>query len=209
MQATPAPARRRTNVERTAQMRARLMEATVECLHELGFAATSTTVVAARAGVSRGAQLHHFPTKQALVTAAIEHVLELRIAEFRRAFAQRTPKGDRTEAAVKLLWKLTSGSTFYAWLELLVAARTDPALRKAMRAIAQRFETSVRSAFIEAFPEQRDNPAAHVAPWFTLAALQGFALDCILDPDEPRLPLGLGILSQMGTRVFGREGAAP
>jgi len=209
MQAAPS-ARRRTNVERTATMRARLMEATVECLHELGFAATTTTEVASRAGVSRGAQLHHFPTKQALVTAAIEHVLELRIAEFRRASVQKTPKGqDRTEAAVKLLWKLTRGSTFYAWLELLVAARTDKALRAAMRGIAKRFEAGVRTAFLEAFPGQEDNPASYVAPWFTLATLQGFALDRILDPDEPRLPLGLGILSQMGTRAFRREGADP
>ncbi|MBL8950503.1 MAG: TetR family transcriptional regulator, partial [Myxococcaceae bacterium] len=190
MQASPSTARRRTNVERRTSMRARLMEATVECLHELGFAATTTTEVANRAGVSRGAQLHHFPTKQALVTAAIEHVLELRIAEFRRAFVQKSPKGeDRAETAVKLMWKVTQGPTFYAWLELVVAARTDPKLRQAMQLIAARFEGSVRAAFLEAFPEHEDHPAAHVAPWFTLATLQGFALDRILDPDEPRLPL--------------------
>ena len=60
--------------ERTRAMRARLLEATIECLVERGWAGTSTTVVSQRAGVSRGAQLHHFPTKNALVLAAVEHL---------------------------------------------------------------------------------------------------------------------------------------
>ncbi|HWL49839.1 MAG TPA: helix-turn-helix domain-containing protein, partial [Acidimicrobiia bacterium] len=59
-------------------MRRRLLEATVECLVELGWAGTTTTVVSERAGVSRGAQLHHFPSKQDLVVAAVEHLSERR-----------------------------------------------------------------------------------------------------------------------------------
>ena len=48
-------------------MRQRLLEACVECLVERGWSGTSTTLVSQRAGVSRGAQLHHFPTKNDLV----------------------------------------------------------------------------------------------------------------------------------------------
>ena len=68
-------------------MRARLLEATVDCLVERGFAGTSTTLVSERAGVSRGAQLHHFPTKNALVVAAVEHLTEVRGAELAAAAA--------------------------------------------------------------------------------------------------------------------------
>ena len=68
-------------------MRARLLEATVDCLVERGFAGTSTTLVSERAGVSRGAQLHHFPTKNTLVVAAVEHLTEVRGAELRAAAA--------------------------------------------------------------------------------------------------------------------------
>jgi AcrR family transcriptional regulator len=60
--------------ERTRAMRQRLLDATVECLVESGWSGTSTTLVSQRAGVSRGAQLHHFPTKDALVLAAVEHL---------------------------------------------------------------------------------------------------------------------------------------
>jgi AcrR family transcriptional regulator len=66
-------------------MRARLLEATVECLVERGFAGTSTTLVSERAGVSRGAQLHHFPTKNALVVAAVEHLTDKRGEELAAA----------------------------------------------------------------------------------------------------------------------------
>ena len=71
--------------ERTRAMRLRLLEATVECLVERGFSGTSTTLVSERAGVSRGAQLHHFPTKNDLVVAAVEHLTEIRGAELAAA----------------------------------------------------------------------------------------------------------------------------
>src|SRR3954463_6789356 len=111
------PARRRTQAERSSTTRTRLLEAAGEGLNELGYAGTSTTVVGARAGVSRGGQLHHYPTKRELVLAAIEHVLARRLDEFRTAFAR--PRTRSSVDAVELVWSLTSGSTFYAWLELI------------------------------------------------------------------------------------------
>jgi len=69
---------RRTQAERTASTRARLLDATLECLCDLGYARTTTPEIARRAGLSRGAQLHHFPTKAELVTGAIEHLFARR-----------------------------------------------------------------------------------------------------------------------------------
>ncbi|MBV9832442.1 MAG: helix-turn-helix transcriptional regulator, partial [Marmoricola sp.] len=76
-------------------MRQRLLDATIECLVEHGWSGTSTTLVSQRAGVSRGAQLHHFPTKNDLVVAAVEHVTEVRGAELAAAAAGRLPRGAR------------------------------------------------------------------------------------------------------------------
>ena len=90
---------RTSQEERTRVMRGRLLEATVDLLVERGFAGTSTTLVSERAGVSRGAQLHHFPTKNALVVAAVEHLTEVRGAELRAA-AERLPRGSRRTRAV-------------------------------------------------------------------------------------------------------------
>lgn len=116
---------RRTQAERTAGTQAKLLDAAIECLVELGFARTSTQEIARRAGVSRGAQLHHFPTKEALVTAAVGHLVDKRLAEILAA------KPD-PERGVEVLSEAFSGPLFYAALELWVAARTDATLREAM-----------------------------------------------------------------------------
>jgi AcrR family transcriptional regulator len=116
---------RRTQAERTAGTQAKLLDAAIECLVELGFARTSTQEIARRAGVSRGAQLHHFPTKEALVTAAVGHLVDKRLAEILAA------KPD-PERGVEVLSEAFSGPLFYAALELWVAARTDAALHEAM-----------------------------------------------------------------------------
>ena len=82
--------------ERSAETRRRLLDATVACLFERGYAGTTTTEIATRAGVSRGAQLHHFPKKDELVVGALEHVFELRLADLSAAIAE-PPSGSRED----------------------------------------------------------------------------------------------------------------
>jgi AcrR family transcriptional regulator len=113
-------------------MRQRLMEATVDCLVEHGWSGTSTTLVSRRAGVSRGAQLHHFPTKQDLVFAAVQHLTDARGAELAAA-AESLPAGRRrTRAVLEMLAEHFTSKVFTAALELWVAARTDAALHQAV-----------------------------------------------------------------------------
>jgi AcrR family transcriptional regulator len=116
---------RRTQAERRASTRGRLLDATIECLGDLGYAHTTTPEIARRAGLSRGAQLHHFPTKAELVIAAVEHLFARRHQEFRAAFARVPAGADRYAAAIDILWSMVSGPTFHAWLELAVASRTS------------------------------------------------------------------------------------
>jgi AcrR family transcriptional regulator len=168
---------RRTQAERTASTRKLLLDATVDCLTELGYAATSTTEIAKRAGVSRGAQLHHFPTKAELVATAVDHLFAQRHAEFRVAFAALPPDTDPIDGAVDLLWEIVSGPTFAAWLELVVASRTDPALAVRVNDVGRRFVADVVETFGELFPEPPDPDAFYrVAPAFTFALLDGLAL---------------------------------
>jgi len=176
---------RRTQAERSALTRGQLLDATIECLHELGYARTTTTEIAERAGVSRGAQLHHFPTKAELVITAVERLFERRHAEFVRAIAQLPAGPERAAAAIDLLWRMVSGPTFYAWLELAVAARTDPELRESVASLTERFMETVRRTFLDLFPPPAEsNPLHAVAPLFAFALMDGLALQKILN-DEP------------------------
>src|SRR5882672_8850417 len=178
-----AVARRRTQEERSATTRGRLLDATVECLAELGYARTTTTEIAERGGVSRGAQPHHFPTKAELVTEAMGHLFDRRDQEFRDAFARLPDDAERGPNAVDLLWSMVSGPTFHAWLELVVAARTDVQLKPQVTALSARFMENVRRTFNELFPRPgAPLPFWDLMPMLTLAFLQGLALDAMVLP---------------------------
>ena len=192
------PRVRRTQEQRSAAMRERLLEATVACLYERGYARTTTTEIARRARVSRGAQLHHFPTKAELVTTAVEHLFAERTREFRAAFADLPGGTDRIAAAVDLLWSMLSGPTFYAWLELIVAARTDAKLRRTVAALGARFVEGVRETFHALFPD----PDPKVIPGFAFALLQGLAVDRIVVPDAPHIAASVEGLKMLGRLVM-------
>jgi AcrR family transcriptional regulator len=194
---------RRTQAERRAATRSRLLDATVECLFELGYSKTTTTEIAKRARVSRGAQLHHFPTKTALVTTAVDHLFSRRVEEFRAAFAQLPAAVDPARAAIDMLWAMFSGPTFYAWLELVVAARTDAALRQTVAAIAQRFIDNVQRTFRELFARSAEpGPFFSIAPALAFAMLQGLALEKILLVDEAPLTMVIEFLKRLSPLVI-------
>ena len=144
----------RTQAQRTAATRAALLEATVDCLVSQGFSGTTTTEVAHRAGMSPGALLHHFPAKADLLCAAVGHLFELRLAEFRKAMVNLEPGADRAEAGLDLLWSMFSGPTFVAWLELWVAARGDPALADAVVGLDREFMSASEAVFRELFADE-------------------------------------------------------
>lgn len=172
--------------ERGLATRAALLDAALECLVEQGYAATTTIEVARRAGVSRGAQLHHFPTKARLLTAAVEHLFERRNAEFRKAFADAEPGADRLDTAIDLLWSMFRGPTFVAWLELWVAARHDADLRAAVLEVDRRFGHDSHATFTELFPPgEGDDPMGHeVAHGFAFALMDGLALRALVPHDH-------------------------
>jgi len=130
------PARpRRTQEERSSAMRERLLDATVVCLVEYGYSGTTVSRIADRAGVTRGAQVHHYRTKEDLVIAAIRHLAE-QLAEQVVADAPKIAKSeDPIGAALDMLWRLHRGPIFAATVELWVAARTDPELSRQVREV--------------------------------------------------------------------------
>jgi AcrR family transcriptional regulator len=194
---------RRTQEERSAATRALLLEATIDCLVDLGYAATTTTSVCDRAGVSRGAQLHHFPTKAELVTAAMEHLFKTREQEFRRAVGALPAGHRRASASVDLLWSIFSGRSFYAWLELTVAARTDGELRRAMRKFGARTSEKIEHVFKDLFPApDQPNPLFELVPQMTFAVMHGLALNNVINRDEENIRPLLNALKSLSTLIL-------
>jgi AcrR family transcriptional regulator len=172
--------------ERTRAMRARLLEATVELLVERGFAGTSTTLVSERAGVSRGAQLHHFPTKNALVLAAVEHVAEVRRSEL-VSIAEALPAGKaRTREVVRKLGDHFAGPVFTAALELWVAARTDETLLAAVAPLEQRVGRETHRLTVELLGADETRRGVRELVQATLDLVRGLGLAGTISDDARR-----------------------
>ncbi len=167
-------------------MRSRLLEATVELLVERGFARTSTTLVSERAGVSRGAQLHHFPTKNDLVVAAVEHVTELRGAELAEALQRLPGGGRRTRAVLDVLGDHFSSPVFSAALELWVAARTDEALLAAVAPLEQRVGRETHRLTVAALGADESRPGVRELVQATLDLVRGLGLADTISDDAAR-----------------------
>ena len=151
----------RLQEERSAETRQRLIDATIQCLYERGYASITTAEIAARAGVSKGAQLHHFPSKEKLVIAALEHLFELRVTASRDPETiKRLPKDlrRRLAAVIDTLVPVYADKVFYAWLELVVASRTDLAMREAVKMASERFSDRILEIWRELFGSPEDDP---------------------------------------------------
>jgi len=172
--------------ERTRAMRQRLLEATVDCLVENGWSGTSTTLVSQRAGVSRGAQLHHFPTKNDLVVAAVEHLSELRGEELRQA-AGRLPTGKRrTRAVLEMFADHFTSPVFTAALELWVAARTDETLHRAVVPLEQRVGREAHRIAVDALGVDESRPRVRELVQGTLDLVRGLGLANTITDDTAR-----------------------
>jgi AcrR family transcriptional regulator len=199
---TTAPPRR-TKAERSAATQALLLDATIDCLVELGWSGTSTTEVVRRAGVSRGAQVHHFPSKEDLVLAAVERLHERRLDEFRTAF-QNLPASERTPGtAFDLLRSMCDRPTFAAWLELAVAARTQSALQERWNDTNERFWDATLALHSELYAETAADPAFNrMALRFALSLADGMAMGRLGGADPAELDTVADAFKQLVTPFF-------
>ena len=126
MQEAPTVSRDTPKSRRT---RARILDEAVRVIAGTGYAAATNAAVAEAAGITRGAMLYHFPTRETLLEAAIEHIQAQRAAMFRDAADSLPPGADVTEHAIETYWDLLHRTPFVAFAELETAARTDDLVR--------------------------------------------------------------------------------
>jgi AcrR family transcriptional regulator len=182
---TPADGpRRRTQAERRASTRGALVQATVECLVELGYARTTTNEVQLRAGVSRGALTHHFASKADLVLAAMDQLYDDFSASVLTA-ADRLPTGpDRIRPAIRLLWDRFHGPLFVAAMELWTASRTDTALREALLPHERLLGRQLKGLCVQVFGwDVARHPSSEAVYQVLLTSMRGQAMTYSLQPD--------------------------
>jgi AcrR family transcriptional regulator len=170
----------RKEQSRSRATRRRLLDATIECLAEAGYAGLTTLEVARRAGVSRGAQLHHYPTKQALMRAAIEDLDRRRAAEFERRLETVRNAEDPTASAVETLWHVALGPLAYAELALLTGARKDPELRVVLAPYVEHRRSFAREMLRPTLGDAVDHPDFEALASTLFDAVRGVAVIRVL-----------------------------
>jgi AcrR family transcriptional regulator len=188
--ASPSPHVRRTQGERRASSHALILDAAVRCLVEDGYMGTTTVTIQARAGVSRGRLLHHFPSREAVLIAAAHHLAVERVAEMEKWVAQSTYSrlvgGARVDRATELLWQTFRQPYFWAAMELWAVARTNDELRENLlpeeRRLGQAIQHviatmfgPVHSSHLE-FPEVRE---------LLFTSMRGVAMTYAIDHRDP------------------------
>ncbi|GAA3100783.1 TetR/AcrR family transcriptional regulator [Streptomyces rectiviolaceus] len=160
--------------------RQRLLEAAVACLAESGWAGSTVSVVAERAGVSRGAAQHHFPTREDLFTAAVEYVAEQRSTALRELPAQ-----DRASVVAALV-DLYTGPLFRAALHLWVAASNEPQLGSRVTELEARVGRETHRIAVQLLGADESRPGVRETIQGLLDMARGLGLANLLTDDGVR-----------------------
>ncbi|MGV9822737.1 TetR/AcrR family transcriptional regulator [Nocardia xishanensis] len=175
--------------DRSRATRQRLLEATIDCLAEMGWAAATVAVVAERAGVSRGAAQHHFPTREDLITGALEYMFDTRMDQAKaeaQTIAGVAEGVGRTEAVVAGLIESYTSPLFKAALQVWTHAAADPVLRERIVPLEAKFGRIAHRRAVEALGVDDSDPVAHHLVQATLDLARGLGLADVLTDDSAR-----------------------
>ena len=180
----PAAKKRRTQAERTQGTRTRILDAAVEVLRKKGYAHFRTADVAKAAGVSRGAQLHHFATKEKLVYATMEHVFT-NVLETSRSRARSVRKGDDPlEKVIADGRDFFFSTPFFISLDIATSINSK-AFRQKLMGMVRKARLPAEQAWLEALMASgMSEKTADDVLWLTLGLVRGLAIR-MLWQDEP------------------------
>ncbi|WP_396925455.1 TetR/AcrR family transcriptional regulator [Mycolicibacterium sp.] len=165
-------------------MRTRLLDATIECLVTYGYAGTTTPRIAEIAGVTRGAQVHHFRSKEDLVVAAVEYLAQQRIQKAMRQDAGIWKGPDPVLGVLEFLWNSHQGDMFVATIELWVAARTDDVLAKEVARVEPMVNSTLITAIAQLLPDHAARKHVRNVLYTAMDALRGILVVGFVDRDQ-------------------------
>ncbi len=184
------------HAERTAAMRKRLIEAAIECLTNLGYGATTLQVVTDRAGASRGAILHHFPSKVDLMIAVAEYAAGKQNRQVARLLADTEPGMDRYLGITMATWDAMQRPPAIALLEIMMGSRSDPDLGARFPAVIAALEKHQREGVWEQAQSVgiTDKAQVEAMTWLHNAAMRGLAMELMFSRDLPKANAAMKLL---------------
>ena len=217
--ATIKPAKAKSDswqAEKSEMTRASILEATVQCLVQIGYAQTTAEKIAAQAGVSRGAMTHHFKSRAMVFNAAAKYIIEKRAQEYERLIAGISvapgtlPTEKHMRETMTVCHRYYASPTFVALHELLRGARTDKALKRAMTALEKSLDQKISDAMLKRFPYLAAvEETREMLMDLIMSSMQGVAVDLAPHLKKgKRLERLLDLLASVAMREFSAAYAA-
>lgn len=192
--------------QKSAMTRDSILDAALDCFITIGYARTTTAKIADRAKVSRGAMLHHFPSKTELIQSAVEYLHDKLLGEYARNIEQIThnlPVDERNRQGLRGYWNYLSSDLFTAYHELCVAGRTDPELQHILEDSIARFDANIARSNTELFPEWAERGELfEFAMDITKFMMEGMAVSQIVNAREKRVERMIDYLGDRLEEIF-------
>lgn len=184
------------------QTRRRILDAAYDCLVELGYARTTVAAVQGRAGVSTGRLLHHFGSREALFAAVVADMGERRLGEIQARLVPATADQDQIDAGVQAIWDILGGSLFEAWVEVWIAARTNPDLWSVLEPVEENLIAQARALAPIAFGAHSAHPRFHELVDLLSSSVHGHCLWRQYEPRRLLHPAALESLKRIAHEIL-------
>lgn len=197
--AAASKAKPRRQADRSADTRRRLIEATVSCLNAGGYAGTSTEAVLKQAGVSRGALLHHFPTRADLMVAVVRAAYDEEVGLYADRLDRIRDPQERFFSLPEAAWVVLSRPAGLAAFEIMNSARSEPGLSERLAPVQARIEAEAQ-ALVRGYrqaaglPEAKDGLNLHRT---IVAAVRGLSVDPTLSRNPREAMKSIELLKRL------------
>jgi AcrR family transcriptional regulator len=188
---------RRTQQDRSASTRARLLDAAINSLHTRGYAATTTMIVSEDAGVSRGAMLHQFPTKVDLMLYVVKAVYEEEVRLYQEALETIPDPRERVLAFPRVLWEILSRPAGIAVLEIMQGSRSDPTLAERLKPLQREIEQDSFKRAGSMIVGKHGAKASAVSVRLMVWAIRGLSVASMLTDEPEEVEKSVKLLQSM------------
>lgn len=190
------PEARRSQAERSASMRARLIDAAVDCLNRLGYSATTLSTIAEAAGVSRGGMLHQFPSKVDLMLAVVAYASGADERSHQPTALNDDDKLAHFMSLTETTWTVLIQEPAMAKLEIMMAARSDKVLAAKLPEMFNSIEDNRRQRMWELAQDIgiEDREVVEAMVGLHMAAMRGLAVELLVTGDRDQVERSFGLL---------------
>ena len=196
---------RRHQTKKSIATRNSILDATIQCFLELGYHRTTTTEIAKRAKVTRGAVQYYFPTTPDVLRASIDHMIDQWIETYADELRKMPAQEKRLQGGVDIYWRFVQNPLFVAWQELQAAGRTDPELQEIVQEAGKRYDERRLELGREVYGEiaSVDDPNFAVARDLLRVSLEGLSVAEFGHDKSERQQAVIDLLKRVMGRMIG------